>query len=109
DDSSTQRMMTTANITFTLSAGEKKTIPIYAMCTEATDGSPSLDDRFSYGIAATGPLKDLVTFIASKNYQNEAAQSAVWSITDDISPYSIYDNDTAIKNSLTRMVCKLKG
>src|SRR5258706_354788 len=42
------------------------------------------------------------------NYQNEAAQSAVWAITNDYSPYSIYDDDTSVMNGLRRTVCKLK-
>ena len=108
DDSSTQRMMTTADITFTLKAGEEKAVPLFAMCTEASDGAPSTMEAFTYGNIATGELKELVSFIARKNYQKEAAQSAVWAITNDYSPYSIYDNDTSVMNSLRRTVCKLK-
>jgi len=108
DDTDKQRMMMTADITFNLKSGEEKSILLYAMCTQATNGAPSDADRFTYGSAATGELKELVSFIASKNYQNEAAQHAVWSITDGYSPYSIFDDDTVVMNSLRRKVCAIK-
>lgn len=109
DDSNLQRMMTTADVQFALKAGEVKTVHLYAMCTEANDGSPLQASNFEYGSAATGMLKKLADFIDDRKFQNEAAQSAVWAITNDYSPYSIYDSDTAIMNSLRRYVCQLKN
>ncbi len=108
-DTNLQRMMVTATTRFALNAGEEKSIPLFAMCTEAGDGSPLSASGFSYGNAATGKLSELVTFIDQKKFQNEAAQSAVWAITDNYSPYSIYDNDTSVMNTLRRYVCKLKN
>ena len=106
-DSSTQRMIMSADVSFALKPSEKKVIPLYAMCSEAGDGAPAADEKFSYGSFATGKLKELITFVASRNYQNQAAQQAVWAITDNHSPYSIQDNDTALTNVLRRLVCRL--
>jgi hypothetical protein len=108
-DTDLQRMVVTSALHFTLKAGEERTIPLYAMCTEASDGSPVGAAGFRYGSVATGKLSQLVAFIDQKNYQNEAAQAAVWAVTDNYSPYSIYDHDTSVMNSLRRYVCKLKN
>jgi hypothetical protein len=108
DDSDLQRMIITSAITLALSPYQKTSVPVFAMCTEAHDAAPQSNTVFSYGKVAEGDLLALVKMLAKKNYQNDAAQDAVWCITDDFSPYAISSNDTALRNELCRFVCGLK-
>ena len=109
DDSTLQRMVITSAITLALSSYQKKSVPVFAMCSEAHDGAPGISTVFSYGKIAEGNLLALVKMLAKKNYQNDAAQDAVWCITDNYSPYTISSKDTALRNELCKFVCELKN
>lgn len=109
EDSSVQRMVLTAAIAFTLGAQKESTFPIYAMCTEATDGAPGAESLFRTGSMAPPELLPLLNVIAAHNFQNDAAQQAIWCITDNYSPYQISSDDTLISNQLRHYVCGLTG
>lgn len=109
DDSSLQRMVLTDGIHISLGANKELTIPLYAMCTEANDGSPGDRNVYSPGEMAPPQLLSLVNFVAQHHFQNDAAQQAIWCITDRHSPYEIYSDDTTISNQLRKYVCSLAG
>lgn len=108
EDSSLQRMVLTNALALSLGAQQEITTPIYAMCTEAHDGAPGATTQFHAGKMASAELQPLLNFIADHHYQNEAAQQAIWCVTDEYSPYSISSDDTAISNQLRKYVCGLK-
>src|SRR5690349_7489344 len=60
DDTDEQRMIITLPVTIALLAHQQKSIPVYAMCTEANDAAPSTQTKFSYGKIAQGNLLTLV-------------------------------------------------
>ncbi|MEP7129260.1 MAG: hypothetical protein ABI729_10345 [Chitinophagales bacterium] len=107
DDTTIQRMVLTDAVTFTLAAQQERSMPMYAMCTEAHDGAPGFDSKFKAGKMACPELLPLINFIAAHHYQNEAAQQAIWCITDKYSPYSISSEDTLISNQFRKYVCGL--
>lgn len=72
DDSDLQRMILTADLSFTLRADEKRQVPIYAMCTEANDGAPHEATEFSFGEFANGKLLQLVQMVAKNDWQDNA-------------------------------------
>lgn len=108
-DSSYQTMIVTRTLTAKLSPGQQKDHPIYAMCGEALDRSPSLTVWFALGKRATGHLLGLTEYIQRKNYQNSTAQEAVWCLTDNKHLHSIYSDDTAMMYDLRRWVARAKG
>lgn len=108
NDTAEQRMIITSPVTLALLAQQKKSVPVFAMCTEAHDAGPALDSRFSYGKYADGNLLTLVKLIAKNRFQDEGAQSAVWCITDNYSPYDIYSSDTSEGHLLTKLMCEMK-
>ncbi len=56
------------------SCKQKKNYRLYAMCTEASDGSPGSDDNFKIGKRSTGNLLGLAELLNRKKYQNDAGR-----------------------------------
>lgn len=109
EDSSLQTMVVTKTLSVKLSARQKKNYRLYAMCTQAHDGGPSPDAAFRLGKRFNGNLLNLAALIHQKNYQTDAAQNAVWCLTDNYNLGSIYSTDTAMMYALRRFVAKAKG
>ncbi len=109
DDSSLQTMMVTKTLLVKLLPRQKKSYRVFAMCTEAHDGGPSSDSRFKLRNRASGNLFALAELINRKNYQSDAAQNAVWCLTDDYDLQTIFSTDTVMMYNLRRFVAKAKG
>jgi len=108
-DTNLQTMMVTQNLMVKLQPKQKKTYRIYAMCTQAHDGGPSPDAAFVMGKRTTGSLLGLAELINRKKYQNDAAQNAVWCLTDNYDVQTIFSEDTTMMYELRRFVAKAKG
>jgi len=108
-DSAVQTMMVTQSLLVNLAPKQKKTYSIYAMCTEANQAGPHPKMDFKIGHRAYGHLLDMAELLHRKKYQGNAAQDAVWCITDNHDINSIYSNDTAMMFDLRRQVAKAKG
>ncbi len=109
EDSSTQAMMVTQSLVASLNPKQKKNYRLYAMCTEASDGSPGSDDNFKIGKRSTGNLLGLAELLNRKKYQNDAGQDAVWCLTDNHDVHSIYSTDTTMMYDLRRFIAKAKN
>lgn len=108
-DSSYQTMMVSQTLIVKLPAKQKKTYRLYAMCTQASDRGPSETEHFSLGKRATGSLLGMAELVNRKRYQTDAAQNAVWCLTDNHDLQSISSSDTAMMYELRRFVAKAKG
>ncbi len=109
NDSNLQTMMVTQTLIVKLPARRKKNYRLYAMCTEASDGAPSPLQKFRMAKRASGNLLGVAELINRKKYQNDAAQNAVWCLTNDHELQSIYSEDTVMMYELRRFVAKAKG
>lgn len=108
-DSSLQTMMVTKQMAMQLQPKQNKKYLLYAMCTEAHDGGPKPEAKFVLGKRATGNMLGLAQLINSKDYQTDAAQNAVWCLTDNYGLETISSADTAMMCALRRFVAKAKG
>lgn len=109
DDSTLQTMIVTQTLSATVPAKQKKSYSVYAMCTEAHDASPAASQAYVLRNRATGNLLSLTALLNSKKYQSDAAQNAVWCLTNDYELSSIYSDDTAMMYTLRRFVARAKG
>jgi len=109
DDSTLQTMIVTQNLLVHLGPKQKKNYRVFAMCTEAHDGGPSPEAKFSLRNRATGNLLSLTELLNRKKYQTDAAQNAVWCLTDNYELQSIFSTDTVMMYDLRRFVAKAKG
>lgn len=108
-DSTEQRMMFTHDELITLEPGKKKSLNTYAMCTQMHDAAPGKESLLALGNMADGNLLSLAQFISKNNIQSQAAQQAIWVITDNNGLGSIYSQNTYEMNKLLSIVSKLTG
>lgn len=108
-DTNEQRMMVTRDELIVLLPARKKSLRLYAMCTQMHDHSPGDESLLALGAMADGNLLTLAQFLGKNNFQSQAAQQAVWVITDNNDPGSIYSDNANEMNQLQQLVCKLTG
>ena len=109
EDSSLQTMLVTQTLMVNLQPKQKKSYRIYAMCMEAHDGGPSPDKKFSLGKRNSGTLLGLSELLNRKKYQGDAAQNAVWCMTNNYELQSIFSDDTVMMYDLRKFVARAKG
>ncbi len=109
DDSIVQTMMVTQTLIVHLAPKQKKNYRIYAMCTQAHNGAPSDAQNFALGKRFSGNLLSLAELINRKKYQSNAAQNAVWCLTDNYELSGIVDADTTQTYALRRFIAQVKG
>ncbi|MEL6671014.1 MAG: hypothetical protein AAFR61_02450 [Bacteroidota bacterium] len=103
-DQSEQDLIVTAPAFLAIGPGRQKATSLYTMCTQAKNMAPKKGSIFSLSTLATGPLLELVSRIAEKDYQNSTAQSALWSITNKLRVQEIYAEDTSMVRDLAEIV-----
>lgn len=108
-DSSLQTMMVTKQMALQLQPKQNKKYLLYAMCTEAHDGGPRPEAKFVLGKRSTGNMLGLAQLINNKDYQTDAAQNAVWCLTDNYGLETVSSTDTTMMYILRRFVAKAKG
>jgi len=109
EDTSLQRMMVTKEQMITLEKSNNKKVKVYAMCTQMLHGAPSPTTAFLIGSKAKGKLLELAQVISKNNFQDNAAQSAIWALTDNSDLYDIYCDNVDEMLSLKNFVKKAKG
>lgn len=82
--------------------------PFFAMCTQKHNAGPSSDRKYRLGNICEPNLRKLTQYIQDKKYFLYTAQNAVWSITDNLSPEYIDDDNTVIADDLIAKVCEIK-
>jgi hypothetical protein len=108
-DSSEQRMVITLDRLIVLQPSAKKTLDLFAMCTQMHDRSPGKESLLTLGNMAEGNLLSMAQFISSNNFQSQAAQQAIWVLTDNNDPGSIYSGNKEEMDKLQSLVCRLTG
>lgn len=108
-DTSEQRMMITRDELIALQPFKKKSMSLYVMCTQMHDQSPGNESVLTLGKMAEGNLLTMAQFIGKNNFQSQAAQQAIWVITDNNDPGSIFSDNTNEMNQLQQLVCTLTG
>lgn len=104
-----QRMIITHDQMMIAKTGTPTTIKAYAMCSELMDKAPHDDTQFKLGNKADGNLLELAQLISKNNFQDDAAQTAVWAITDDYEYSDIYSENSSEMKTLRDFVKKAKG
>ncbi len=107
-DSATQRMMVTDNRQLALTPKGSKKATINAFCTQMHKEPPTQDIAFNPSGGAQGDLLTLATYVTKKKYSSYAVQNAIWTITDNNDPSSIYGDNQSETDSLLHFVYALK-
>jgi hypothetical protein len=102
-------MVITLDRLIVLQPSAKKTLDLFAMCTQMHDRSPGKESLLTLGNMAEGNLLSMAQFISSNNFQSQAAQQAIWVLTDNNDPGSIYSGNKEEMDKLQSLVCRLTG
>jgi hypothetical protein len=104
-----QAMLITQQIALDCPAKRQQKQLIYAMCTQLSHSGPGVQTHYKLGQKASPALLQLAQYIRMNNYQNNAAQQAVWSLTDRSPVLGIESSNEAVKNGLQGFVAQLMG
>lgn len=84
NDPNQQDLMITEERMLAIEGNKRRVAKMYAACVQAPNGSPTLGSGFNMSLLATGLLLDVAQYLAKeKLYKNDAAQYAVWAISND--------------------------
>lgn len=108
-DSTSQNLMVVEQYMVALMPGASRTFNLQTMCIQAHHHSPSSGVLFALNKEATGHLSSLAELIATKNYHNSTAQSAVWALTNGNDLNEIYGTDTTMAGQLATFVSNATG
>ena len=104
-----QAMLITQQIALDCPVKRQQKQLIYAMCTQLSHSGPGVQTHYKLGQKASPALLQLAQYIRIHNYQNTAAQQAVWSLTDRSPVLSIESENDALKKGLQSFVAQLMG
>jgi hypothetical protein len=98
-DSSTQDMLVTKTIYYTLKPKEKISDRIYAMCGELHKNAPDVFIYYEVGELANPHLTRLASVIEMNGAQNKAGQYAVWAVTDKATMHDLGEDFATLEES----------
>lgn len=108
-DTNEQRMMIAQELPIVLAAYATKSVKINAFCSQLHKSSPSTNAVFKFGAMAIGSLLELSKLIAKNKFFSDAAQSAIWCITDKCDLYTIISQNPNESAILRQFVSKATG
>ncbi len=109
-DEGLQTMMLVQHKNVVIEKQGKRKTKVYTLCTEAHDGSPSDEDGFAMTKRSTGKLEKIATYLADKSYYNdEAAQPAVWVVSNNHQLSAVFSSNKTIQKDLVKYVADLTG
>jgi hypothetical protein len=108
-DSTAQDLMVVEQYRLALLPGATQILNVYTMCIKQHNLAPAEGNLFALNGEARGHLFSLSELIASKNYHNSTAQSAVWTLTDKAEMTDIYASDTTMAGQLATFIANATG
>jgi hypothetical protein len=93
----------------TLGPGQKKITKLFGFCCESSNHSPKKKSIFRSGKLADTSWVKLAEFINKDTFANAMVQSAVWVMSNNHSPSSIYAGEDRKGKQLVEKVCQIKN
>lgn len=109
EDSSIQDLIITEDRQLELAAGTKRKLIINAMCIQPHNGSPYESSVYSLGTMANDTMVKLAQYIATKRYQDDMGQSAVWAMVNNEGLENVYGADPARLKDLLDYMNQITG
>jgi hypothetical protein len=109
EDSTIQDLIITDTRQLELAAGSKRRLIINAMCIQPRNGSPYASSAFIIGAMANDTLVKLAQYLATKGYQDDLGQSAIWAMVNNEGLENVYGNDPTRLQDLLQFMHELTG
>jgi len=109
EDSTIQDLIITDSRLLELAAGSKRRLIINAMCIQPSNGSPYANSVFILGAMANDTLVKLAQYLATKGYQDDLGQSAIWAMVNNEGLENVYGSDPTRLQDLLQFMHLLTG
>ncbi len=104
-DSTEQDILIVKTQVCELDPGTEKTLDVYGMCCQRYNSSPGKESEFEIGEMADTALVNLAIFISNNNlYSSDAAQNAVWVISDNCRAEGIHSINKTEQKKLQKYI-----
>ncbi len=103
EDSTIQDILVVKEIPIFVKAGEEKNINIYGFCCQASNHSPSTNEKFDIGHMADSGLVKLAQFLSKNPFEDGIMQNAVWVISDNHPLSSVGSSDASKRKELRKL------
>ena len=108
DDSSYQPMVLTGEEILVIEPHREGSVDVQTFCGNSPLSCPQKDMHYAYSHLGTDALVKVLKFIKTNALYDELGQSAVWVITNNHSPGSVYDPERdALSKKLINYLCGL--
>ncbi|MBI5538777.1 MAG: hypothetical protein HY951_01860 [Bacteroidia bacterium] len=102
-DSTVQDILVVKEIPILVKAGEEKNINIYGFCCQASNHSPSTNEKFDIGHMADSGLVKLAKFLDKNSFEDGIMQNAVWVISDNHPLSSVGSSNSNKRKELKKL------
>lgn len=104
-----QDLLVTRPLDILVDANKQETSPLYAFCTQSTNGTPSDGNAFRINGYSNGPLLALSDHLSENSYSPELEQEAIWNLTGDLPVAGVYTGNEDDDRRIRRFLADLKG
>ena len=103
EDSTVQDILIVKELPIFVKAGEEKNVNLYGFCCQATNHSPSKDEKFDLGHMADSNLVKLAKFLNKNPFEEGIMQNAVWVISNNHPLSSVGSSDASKRKELKKL------
>lgn len=109
EDERYQKMVVTASEIINLKPNQSMQKPLYAMCCESGDASPTSTSGYLMGNLVEHDLLGLVKLIEKNKLQDNSGQSAIWVLTNNSDILDVISTDVEKCSLLRKYLCQVKN
>lgn len=109
EDSMIQDLIIVDERQLDLASGAKRKVIVNAMCIQPHNGSPYATSVYQLGNMANDTLVKLAQYLATKRYQDEMGQSAIWAMVNNEGLENVYGPDQTRLQDLLQYMHQLTG
>jgi len=109
NDTSMQDIVVVRGLLFALEKNNVKTQKLMGFCCKSSNRCPSVGMDFKLVKVSNAKLIEMATYLSKAKCNENAMQSAIWSISNGHSVSEIYDDDAQKVKALRAEVCRLTG
>lgn len=109
EDSTIQDLIIVDTRQLELASGAKRKVIINAMCIQPYNGSPYASSAYLLGGMANDTMVKLAQYLATKRYQDDLGQSAIWAMVNNEGLENVYGPDPTRLKDLLRYMSEITG
>lgn len=102
-DSTVQDILIVNELPIFVKAGEEKNVNLFGFCCQASNHSPSTNEKFELGHLADSNLVKLASFLNKNKFDEGIMQNAIWVVSDNHPLSSVGSSDANKRKELKKL------